>query len=151
MCVTKCSQTHALDRSQNVVILSTTCVCYKTFTNILDRSQSIVLMPTSSVCYKTFTNTLYRSQNLFGKLVIDNPSGCLLRDWRENWGGQLVEGPVLESVWHQMPRLIPIHACHSTCLEGKYPQWFHPPQPFHTGLMAELHAQWREGLLVDCI
>ena len=27
-----------------------------------------------------------------------------------------------ESVWHQMPRLIQIQTCHSTCLEGK-PKW----------------------------
>ena len=53
---------HTLNRSLNVVLLSTTCVCYKMFTNTLDCSQNIVLLFTTCICYKTFTNTLNCSQ-----------------------------------------------------------------------------------------
>ena len=53
-----------LDRPQTIVILSTTCVCYKTFTNILDHSQTIVIVSTTCVCYKMFTNLLDHSQTI---------------------------------------------------------------------------------------
>ena len=69
----------------------------------------------------------------------------------KNWGGQLVEGSVLESVWHPMPQNRPVTppAWRVNPGGGWYPQWFHPPhdQLFHTGLMAELWGQWRETCL----
>ena len=46
---------------------------------------------------------------------------------KKNWGGQLVEGSVLEFAWHPMPRLIPKQTHHSTCLESKSRWGLIPP------------------------
>lgn len=73
----------------------------------------------------------------------------------KNWGEQLVKGPVVESVWHQMPRLIPIQTQHSTCSEGKsswelIPQWFHPPTTFAHWIYGRVICPVEDISLVDC-
>ena len=61
-----------------------------------------------------------------------------------------------ESVWHQMPRLIPIQTRHSTCLEGKSRWGLIPPvipstSAFSHWAQSRVTCPVEGSLLVDCI
>ena len=81
MHVTKRSQTHWIVH-KTFVILSTTCVYYKTLINTLDRSQSIIILSTTCVCYKTLINTLEHSRNICNTVH----HLCMLQNVRKHTG-----------------------------------------------------------------